>query len=183
LLIVSNHQSHLDPVLIGVSCDRQLSSVARDTLFRFRPLGMLISSYDAIPIDREGTALAGLKETLRRLKLGDAVLVFPEGTRTRDGQLGPLKSGFCALVRRTGVPLQPVAIAGAFEAWPRRRSWPGPATIHIEYARPLAREEIAALTDEQLLAEVRDRISDCQQRADAARRRSVRELPALPAVS
>ncbi len=59
-LVLSNHQSHLDPVLVGVACNRRLNFLARKTLFRFAPLGWLIDSLDAIPIDREGTVLGGL---------------------------------------------------------------------------------------------------------------------------
>jgi 1-acyl-sn-glycerol-3-phosphate acyltransferase len=91
VLLVSNHQSHLDPVLAGISCGRRMSSLARDTLFRIPVMGKFITWLDAIPLDRAGVGLAGVKETLRRLKRGDVVLVFPEGTRTFDGRLAPLK--------------------------------------------------------------------------------------------
>ncbi|HEX4144325.1 MAG TPA: lysophospholipid acyltransferase family protein [Pirellulales bacterium] len=182
VLLISNHQSHLDPVLAGISCSRRMSSLARDTLFRIPILRTVITWLDAIPLDREGIGLAGVKETLRRLKHGDVVLLFPEGTRTFDGRLAPLKPGFCAFARRTRVPVQPMAVAGAFEAWPRWRSWPALATIHIQFGRPLAPEEIASLDDGQLVAEVQSRLAECQRQADACRRRAVRELPALPAV-
>ncbi|HOU36076.1 MAG TPA: lysophospholipid acyltransferase family protein, partial [Candidatus Omnitrophota bacterium] len=82
--MVSNHQSHLDPPLVGCGCRRQMNFLARNTLFRSPLFAKLISSVNAIPIDREGGGLAGLKETLRRLKRGEMVLVFPEGTRTPD---------------------------------------------------------------------------------------------------
>jgi 1-acyl-sn-glycerol-3-phosphate acyltransferase len=182
VLLVSNHQSHLDPVLAGVSSARQMNSLARDTLFRIPVLRTLITWLDAIPLDREGIGLAGVKETLRRLKHGNVVLMFPEGTRTYDGRLAPLKPGFCALARRTRVPLMPMAVAGAFDAWPRWRAWPCPATIHIQYGRPITPEEVAALDDEQLLAEVQSRLAQCQHEAEAYRRRAVRVLPAMPAV-
>ncbi len=159
-----------------------MSSLARDTLFRIPILRTIITWLDAIPLDREGVGLAGVKETLRRLKRGDVVLVFPEGTRTPDGRLGPLKPGFCALARRTHVPVQPMAVAGAFDAWPRQRSWPGLATIHVQYGHLLDPAEIDALDDQQLVAEVQSRLTNCQRQADAYRRRAVRELPALPAV-
>ena len=93
-LLLSNHQSHLDPVLLGLACDRRLNYLARESLFRFTPFRWLIQSLDAIPIDREGVGLSGLKETLRRLKQDELVLIFPEGTRTRDGEISPLKPGF-----------------------------------------------------------------------------------------
>ena len=181
VLLVSNHQSHLDPILAGISCNRRMSSLARDTLFHIPVLRTLITWLDAIPLDREGIGLAGVKETLRRLKHGDVVLLFPEGTRTFDGCLAPLKPGFCALARRTGVPVQPMAVAGAFDAWPRWRAWPCLATIHVQYGRPLAPEEVAALDDGQLVAEVEARLAACLCEAEDYRRRAVRELPALPA--
>jgi 1-acyl-sn-glycerol-3-phosphate acyltransferase len=161
VLVVSNHQSHFDPVLIGLSCDRRLNFVARQTLFRFTPFRWLINSLDAIPLDREGIGLAGLKESLRRLKAGEMLLIFPEGTRTRDGNVGQLKPGFLALARRSKVPLLPVTIDGAFDAWPKRHQFPGLAVIHIRYAQPLSPEEMAALDDESLLAEVDRRIRQC----------------------
>ena len=80
MLVVSNHQSHLDPILVGLACDRRLNYVARDTLFGFAPFRWLIYSLDAIPIDREGIGLGGLKESIRRLRAGEMLLVFPEGT-------------------------------------------------------------------------------------------------------
>src|SRR6185369_6071241 len=109
-LILSNHQSNLDPYVIGLCSDRLLSYVARVTLFRFKPFGWFITWLGAIPIDREGSGIAGLKETLKRLKQGDLVLLFPEGTRTPDGDVRPLKPGFCAIARRCGLPLVPMAL-------------------------------------------------------------------------
>ena len=102
-LVMSNHQSNMDPVLVGLATNRRLNYLARETLFAFAPFRWLIKSLDAIAIDREGLGLAGLKETLRRLKRGELVLIFPEGTRTRDGEIAPLKSGFCAVARRIRV--------------------------------------------------------------------------------
>ena len=97
VLVVSNHQSHFDPPLVGMGVPRQMNYLARDTLFRFAPLGRLIHSVNAIPIDREGVGLSGIKESLRRLKRGEMLLVFPEGTRSRDGKIAPFRPGFTAL--------------------------------------------------------------------------------------
>src|SRR5689334_15112053 len=68
VLILSNHQSHLDPPLVGMVVPRRVNYVARDTLFKNKLFAALINSLDAIPIDREGLGLSGLKETMRRLK-------------------------------------------------------------------------------------------------------------------
>ena len=173
VLVLSNHQSHFDPVLIGLACDRRLNYLARETLFGFTPFRWLIESLDAIPIDREGLGLAGLKETLRRLKAGEPVLIFPEGTRSRDGEMAPLKPGFSALARRANVPLLPVAIEGAYEAWPRRRLLPGTATIHIQFGEPLFPEAAAAYDERGLVAEVERRIRLCHESARQSRQRQI----------
>ena len=161
LLVCCNHQSHFDPVLVGLALDRRLNFLARDTLFAFAPFRWLIQSLDAIPIDREGLGLAGIKETLRRLKRGEGVLIFPEGTRTADGRIAPLKPGFIALARRGKVSLLPMAIDGAYDAWPRRQRLPTAAPIRIEVGEALSPQDIAQLDDTGLTAEVEARIRRC----------------------
>ncbi|MCP4190242.1 MAG: 1-acyl-sn-glycerol-3-phosphate acyltransferase [Planctomycetaceae bacterium] len=165
VLVCSNHQSYLDPVLIGMACDRRMNYLARDTLFDSKMLGWLMRWYDAIPIQRDGFGLSGIKETLKRLKREEMVLIFPEGTRTLTGQIGPLKPGFCSLARRGTVALLPVAIAGAFEAWPRGQKLPSRSQIQIQFGPPIPPEEIAKLSDEQLVDCLQTRISDCFQEA------------------
>jgi 1-acyl-sn-glycerol-3-phosphate acyltransferase len=164
-LVLSNHQSNLDPVLIGLACDRRLNYLARDTLFGFAPFRWLINSLDAIPIDREGLGLAGLKETLRRIRDGEMVLMFPEGTRTSDGELRSLRPGFCAVARRAGVPLVPVALDGAFEAWPRRQKFPRPAAICVVWGEPIAAQQAAQMTETELMVELERRLKRCLERA------------------
>ncbi len=171
-LLLSNHQSHLDPVLLGLACDRRLNYLARESLFRFTPFRWLIQSLDAIPIDREGVGLSGLKETLRRLKQAELVLIFPEGTRTRDGQISPLKPGFCALARRGRAPLVPVGIEGAFEAFPRGAPFPLPARLAVVFGEPLTQEDVAGLSDQALVAEVERRMRLCHSQAQRLRFRS-----------
>ena len=80
VLLVSNHQSNLDPVLVGIACPRQLKYLARIGLF-FWPFSLWIRSLGAVPIDRERGALGGIRTTLELLKKRNAVLVFPEGSR------------------------------------------------------------------------------------------------------
>lgn len=165
VVMVANHASHLDPVMIGVMLPRQICYMARATLFN-GILGPLIRSYDAIPIDREGSGLAGIRAILKRLKLGDAVLLFPEGTRTLDGQLQPMQPGFIALVRRGKATMVPVGIDGSYEAMPRGVSLPRPAKIAIVYGQPVPPETVADLDDEALLQLVAEQITECKQRAE-----------------
>lgn len=157
-LICANHQSYFDPPLVGLTCSRRLTYLGRRTLFENRLLAPIIRFLDTIPIDREGGGLAGLKETLRRLKQGDMVLIFPEGTRTRDGRLQPLKPGFCAVARRSQVPLVPVALDGAYDAWPRTSPLPRGGRLAVVIGQPISAAEVARLDDEQLVAELTRRI-------------------------
>lgn len=160
-LICANHQSFFDPVLVGLTCDRQMNYLARKSLFRFAPFRWLIQAYDAIPIDRDGMGLSGLKESLRRLRRGEMVLIFPEGTRTKDGQLQPLQPGFCAVARRARQPLVPIAIDGAYDAWPRERKMPRLSRIALRVGEPISAETIAKWNDEQLVANVSAAIAEC----------------------
>ena len=163
VLVVSNHQSHFDPPLVGIGCPRHMNYVARDTLFRFAPFGRLIHSVGAFPIDREGMGLAGIKESLRRLKRGEMVVIFPEGTRTSDGAIAPFRLGFTTLAVRSGAAILPVAIEGAFGAWPRWRKFPGRGRIQVRYGEPILPAELAACDERELLAEVERRVRECHQ--------------------
>jgi len=158
LLVVSNHQSHLDPVLVGVACSRQLHALARRSLF-VGPFGWLIHSLGAFPIDLEGSGLGGLKTSLQVLKKGAALLVFPEGTRSPDGQIGPLLPGFCAIARRSGATIVPAAIRGSHAALPRGSALPRPRPITLVFSAPIPAQEIAQMSDEQLVELVRSRIA------------------------
>ena len=169
LLLLSNHQSHLDPLVIGVATDRRLNFLARETLFRFAPLGWFITSVGSIPIDLDGVGLSGLKETLRRLKRGEAVVLFPEGTRTSDGEVADLLPGFCTLARRSKATLLPLAIDGAFDAWPRGRFLPRLGEIHLQFGPPIGPDEVAEYDDTELVEVVAMRIRGCH--AETRRRR------------
>jgi 1-acyl-sn-glycerol-3-phosphate acyltransferase len=164
LILVTNHQSYLDPILVGIPAPRMLRFLARDTLF-FWPLRPFIRSLGAVAIDREGGGLSGLKQSLALLKLGEALVVFPEGTRSRDGRLGLLKPGFCSIARRGRATLVPVGIAGAFSAWPRGRRFPHPAPIGLAFGLPLTPDRFEALSDEALLAQIHEQLQMCMERA------------------
>jgi len=177
-LVLSNHQSNLDPMAIGVVCRRRLNYVARKTLFRFPPLRWLMNSLDAISIDREGSGFGGLKETLKRLKRGEMVLLFPEGTRTADGEVQSMKPGFCAIARRAGVPLVPVALDGSFQAWPRNQRFPRRSVIRVQFGEPIEPAAIQAMSDEELLGEVERRIRACHEQARRDRQQGWKHKPA-----
>jgi 1-acyl-sn-glycerol-3-phosphate acyltransferase len=161
VLIVSNHQSHFDPPLVGIGSRRQMNYVARRSLFNWRPFGWFLKSVGAIPIDRDGIGLSGIKESLKLLKHGEMVLIFPEGTRTRDGEIGPFRPGFTTLAARSKASILPVAIDGAYQAWPRTQKYPGFGRIRVCFGQPIPHTEIAGRDERELLAEVERRVREC----------------------
>src|SRR4029079_18129503 len=148
VLFCSNHQSMFDPPLVGLTCPRRMNYLARDTLFCVPGVSQLITFLDVIPHDHAGGGLAGLKETLRRLRAGELVLIFPEGTRTHDGEVAPLKPGFISVARRSGVPLVPAGLDRAYQAWPRTSRFPRWGRIAVVIGPPIAAEQVAALSDD-----------------------------------
>src|SRR5262249_11554056 len=153
----SNHLSFLDVFFLGIPLRRPLNYMARSTLF-VPVLGFLIRSVGGFPIQREGIGASGMKETLRRLRAGGIVTIFPEGTRSPDGELGPLKSGIAVLVTRAGVPVVPVGLAGLFEAWPRTRLLPLPHPIRIHYGAAIYPEDLAGMETAAITALIRQRM-------------------------
>ncbi|MGI8980221.1 MAG: lysophospholipid acyltransferase family protein [Pirellulaceae bacterium] len=164
-LVCSNHQSFFDPPLIGMTCPRQMSYLTRDTLFKVPVLSQVMTFLGTIPIDREGSGLSGLKETLKRLRAGELVLIFPEGTRTYDGELLPLKPGFCAVARRSRVPLIPVGMDGAYQAWPRTALLPQVGRLAVVIGRPISPAEVESMSDVALVAELDSRMRACHLEA------------------
>jgi 1-acyl-sn-glycerol-3-phosphate acyltransferase len=161
VLICPNHQSHLDPMLIGSSSPRRMNFLAKKQLFSFWPLAWIIRFLDSIPLDREGMSAGGIKETLKRMKRAEMALLFPEGTRSPDGEFKKVLPGFCALVKRTGANIVPVGIQGAAEAWPRKRSFPMPGhKIVIVFGKPISKSDYEVLSDQELVVLLDRRIRE-----------------------
>lgn len=156
--MASNHQSHLDPPLVGAGVPRRMSFLARESLFKSPVLAWIIGSLNAIPIDREGGGMAGMKETLRRLKRGEAVVIFPEGTRSKDGEIGSFRQGFAALALRSKAAIVPATVEGAFDSWPRHRSFPRPRTIHVHYGPALFPDQMVGRSEAELVHEIESRV-------------------------
>ena len=172
-LILANHQSFLDPLLIGLPLHRPISFLARDSLFRVPVVGWILRNTYVMPISREAASSASLRETIRRMQHGFLVGVFPEGTRTETGEVGELKPGFVALVRRAKVPVYPVGIAGAIQALGRRSWFLRPTRVRVVVGEPITVEELAQFDsrdkDQALIDLVRSRIVECHAQAEAWR--------------
>ena len=163
LVLVANHQSYIDPPAIGsLIPTRNLDYIARVGLFTFKPLGWFIAALNSIPIRGTGGADAStIREVVARLNMGRATLMFPEGSRTYDGAMQDFQAGVMLLVRKAKCPVQPVAIAGAFKAWPRSRAFPMPfaSRVRVMYGEPIPAETLLALPTHKAMALLRERIA------------------------
>ena len=163
VILASNHASFLDPPLVGSALPREINYLARESLFRFPGIGALLRSWNAVPVDRDGGGAKGLKMILARLLAGNAIILFPEGTRTKDGQLQPARSGIGLTVIKSTAPVVPVRVFGTFEAYGRNHKIPRPRRVAVKYGRALdfARLRAEAETcDKARLKEIYQQVAD-----------------------
>jgi 1-acyl-sn-glycerol-3-phosphate acyltransferase len=144
VILASNHASFLDPPLVGSGLHRGINYLARESLFRFPGMGALLRSWQVVPVDRDGGGAAGLKAILARLLAGGAIILFPEGTRTRDGKLQPARSGIGLTVIKSDAVVIPVRTFGTYEAYGRHIIFPRPKPVAVKYGRPMRFEELRA---------------------------------------
>lgn len=172
-VLISNHQSLLDPVFCGMHLKRHLYFLARDTLFKNRAFGLLISSLNTLPVKRGQADLAAMRKLIRRLREGNGVCLFPEATRTEDGRIRQFKPGFGLLCRRGNAAVVPVVIDGAYECWPRQQKIfvPG-GRIMICYGKPIPADEVKDMTDKQLAEKLTNQLRKMQE---VCRRRQGKE--------
>jgi 1-acyl-sn-glycerol-3-phosphate acyltransferase len=137
-LIAANHESHLDPPLIGAHVPRQMSFFARKTLWSGGLATWWLNAVGTIPVDRDGGHdVSGLKRVLRVLAEGKVTILFPEGTRSPDGQLQSPKPGVGFIVCKTQVPVVPARIFGSFEAFGKGMKLPRPAPTTVVFGKPI----------------------------------------------
>jgi 1-acyl-sn-glycerol-3-phosphate acyltransferase len=138
VILAANHQSYLDPPFIASCVPREISFMARRSLFEIPVLGPIIVACNAFPIERESGDVRGVKNAIERLRNGMALLMFPEGTRSRDGQIGRLKPGLRVIAERAAVPVVPVLVEGAYKVWPKGRPLPRfGGRVWIRFGKPV----------------------------------------------
>lgn len=163
-LLAANHASFLDPPLIGCHLSRQLAYFARKTLWRGGVSSWWLDSVGTIPVDREGGQdISAIKRVLKALKEERGLILFPEGTRTADGNLQSAKAGVGFIACRTQVPVVPARIFGSFAAFGKGRGLrlgtpvsvvfgePIPASVYDE---PTAGRERAQIASERIMAAI-----------------------------
>lgn len=154
VVLVSNHVSWLDPVILAVALPRKPAYLALEELWRIRGLGFFFNVYGlAIPVHRDTVDVTALKRALKFLEDGHLLIVFPEGGISPDGRLRPFHRGAALLAARAGAPLIPVALAGTRDALPLDRLLPRPRPVAVRVGTPISppeasRLDLARVTDE-----------------------------------
>ena len=133
VVIVPNHQTYADPVLVTIPVRRPIYYMAWNRLFDIRGLNWMIRRLRAFPVQIESRDPRATREAVRLLQAGEAVMIFPEGSRSLDGRVGRFKPGAFRLAVSLGVPILPVTIAGGHEAWPPGRALPRRGKMTITY--------------------------------------------------
>ena len=118
-ILAMNHESYLDPPLAGISCRREIHYLARKTLLAWPVLGPIFPRLNVIPVDQDRADMSALKTVIRLVKTGHCTIVFPEGSRTLDGNFLPALPGIGLIIAKTRCPVVPMRIFGAREAFPR----------------------------------------------------------------
>jgi 1-acyl-sn-glycerol-3-phosphate acyltransferase len=119
VILAMNHESYLDPPFAGIACRRAIYFLARKSLLDVPVLGWVLPKLNVIPVDQEGGDRSALKALIRTLRVNHGALVFPEGSRTLDGQLQPPQPGLGFVIAKTLAPVVPMRIFGAHRALPR----------------------------------------------------------------
>jgi 1-acyl-sn-glycerol-3-phosphate acyltransferase len=145
VILAANHESFLDPPLVGSGLKRDINYLARKSLFRIPVLGWVLRTVNAVPVERDGGGAAGLKAIIDRLHNGGAIILFPEGTRTYDGKFQPARSGVGLTVIKSDAPVVPVRVFGTYEAWGRHVRFPRSLPVILKYGKPM---DFAALRSE-----------------------------------
>ncbi len=119
IILAANHQSYFDPPLVGICSRRPVHYLARKSLMKWPFFGPLFPDMNVIPVDRGGNDMSALKTVIRKIRDGEGVVLFPEGTRSADGNLQPAQAGVGLVIAKTLAPVVPMRIFGSYEAFPR----------------------------------------------------------------
>jgi 1-acyl-sn-glycerol-3-phosphate acyltransferase len=118
-IFASNHQSYLDPPCIGMACRKEIYYLTRNTLYQRPLIGPLLKRLNTVPVDRDRGDVSSIKAIIRLLRTGHRVIIFPEGTRSSDGNLQPARAGLGMIIAKTLAPVVPIRVYGTFEVLPR----------------------------------------------------------------
>jgi 1-acyl-sn-glycerol-3-phosphate acyltransferase len=154
-LFMSNHASNLDPPVITPLLGRRISIIAKQELFKIPFFGRAMRAAGFVAVNRSASraAVQSIHDAIGVLQSGQAMLVFPEGTRSPDGKLLPFKKGPFLLAMEAGVPVVPITVVGSHEAWPKGKMSLHPGEVVVHFHPPIDPRRFAR--KEELLVAVR----------------------------
>jgi 1-acyl-sn-glycerol-3-phosphate acyltransferase len=139
IIIVSNHVSLLDPIIIGAVCSmrsKRINFMAKAELFRNKVFAAFIRRLHVFPVNRNQRDIGAIREAIKRLKQGKALLMFPEGRRSKNGELLDVRSGVGLLAKRAHVPILPAFIKGTSSALPKGSWFIRPMKVAVYFGEP-----------------------------------------------
>jgi 1-acyl-sn-glycerol-3-phosphate acyltransferase len=162
VIFMSNHQGNFDILSLFLAIPRQFSWIAKEELFAIPVFGHSMRRAGYIPLDRSDgrSALKSIEAAAAMIKNGRSVIIFPEGTRTLDGNLLPFKRGGFLLAAKAGVPIVPLTINGSARVNPCKRLELYPGTITIRFGEPISPVEGGGAHRDLLMEQVRTAIAD-----------------------
>jgi 1-acyl-sn-glycerol-3-phosphate acyltransferase len=163
VILAMNHQSYLDPPLAGIACRREIYFLARKTLLDWPILGPVLPKVNVVPVDQERADSRALKTVIKLLRSGHCTLIFPEGSRSLDGQLQQAQPGLGLIIAKTLVPVVPMRIFGAHEAFPRGGAPRFFTPITVVIGEPIYFSQADCADDDQrdLYQRLSDRVMSC----------------------
>ena len=161
LILAVNHSSFFDPPLAGICSRRGVYYLARKTLLQWPFFGPLFPDMNVIPVERDGNDMSALREVIKKIKEGNGVVLFPEGTRSKDGNIQPGRAGIGLVIAKTGAPVLPMRIFGAYDAFPKNSKRLHFSQITVVIGEPIffSPNDIASATRETYQA-LSDRVME-----------------------
>ena len=144
VVLASSHSSHIDPLLLGIFLPRRAFYVARSSLGKIPMVGLWMRAVGVIFIDRKAPGREAMGRAIEKLKEGEIVAMFPEGTRSRDGRTGEFQRGLLLLLKKSQASVVPVGLPGSFSALPPGKIIPRPRRCAVRYGRVWTAEEVLA---------------------------------------
>lgn len=164
VLLVCNHQSYLDPPIVGAGCHRrQFVALARATLFDNPVAGWILDKLNTISLTKGESHLGTMRKCIAELEKGQALLVFPEGARTLTGEVQPFETGTMLIIKRAKPLILPVAVEGAYDAWKRGGRPKVRGRVGVMFGKPIPAERIIEMGPDRGLAFLRDEVEKLRQ--------------------
>ena len=136
-IVICNHASYIDPILLGSASPRPIHFIVLQWMYDLLPLRWFYWGMGTIPVRGEGQDSKGVKRALKVLSRGRVVGIFPEGTRSADGEIGDGRPGAAMIAALSGAPVIPAYIDGAHESLPVGGRFPSPVRVHVRFGGPL----------------------------------------------